>query len=82
LDSKRPFDFLFQHEKSEKRQLRFNNTISSIHPSNLEFQKVVFSPIEIIEGTKIRQIEPEPLGLIWLVNEMKDFKNHINLHEP
>ena len=30
-----PFDFPFQHEKSKKLQLRFNNTPTSIHHSNL-----------------------------------------------
>ena len=38
------------------------------------------SQLEGAEGVELIEplVESEPLGLLWSVNEIKDFRNHIN----
>ena len=42
--------------------------------------------LKISGALRIRSIEPlvesEPVGLIWSVNEIEDFRNHEKIHKP
>ena len=64
-----PFDFPFQHEKSKKFQLRFNNTPTCIHhsnrlwePNNMRFSKNI-------------NLE---MSNFWELNFFSPFLNHVS----